>query len=289
MRRQDPLLTLLTESAHRYSRTQKVLAKFITGDYEKVAFSTIRQLAQFAHVSEATIVRFAKALGFRGYPAFQKEIRRIVRADLKGNERFRIAFAVPKTNGTSLPAFIHKEVENLSYLHENFDGRAFKKGVSAIRKAKEILVVGTRSTAPLAYHFWFGLTKLGFKASRVMAITTETYDTIGTLDRTSLIVVIGFPRYLRELIDLLTFSKERGIPSITITDSPLSSLRGDISLYTPAESISFMAFHCAPLVLINTIINELSLWDQQRASQALHRFEVLTEKRKYFDESNLKL
>jgi DNA-binding MurR/RpiR family transcriptional regulator len=94
-----------------------------------------------------------------------------------------------------------------------------------------------------------------------------------------LIIIIGFPRYLKDLVEILGFAKEKGIKTIAITDSPFSALVGEINLYTPAESISFMGFHCAPLVLINTIIHEFSLLDKESTLNALNSFERLAETR----------
>ena len=93
---------------------------------------------------------------------------------------------------------------------------------------------------------------------------------------------IGFPRYLRELVDLLNFFKKRGLRTITLTDSPFSPLQGEINLYTPAESSLFVAFHCAPLILINAILNELSLMEKDKTLNALNRFEALAEAKGYF-------
>ena len=92
-----------------------------------------------------------------------------------------------------------KEIENISHLQEAINKEDLSKAVRAIDNASEILIVGTRSTAPLAYHFSFGLAKLGKRVVRITAITTETYDLINRLDRRALVIVIGFPRYLKRV------------------------------------------------------------------------------------------
>ena len=70
-------------------------------------------------------------------------------------------------------------------------------------------------------------------------------------------------------------AKGRGLATLTITDSAFSPLRGRISLYAPAESASFVAFHCAPLVLINALVHELSIADERKTVAALNRFEAV--------------
>lgn len=283
MKQDDSFFRKLTDRSKKLSRNQRLLAKLVVRDYQKVAFTTIRGLAELSGTSEATIVRFVKSLGFKGYPDFQKEIRRVLRTDLKGNERFKIGYeSSPSQRLGSLERIIDKEMENLSCLQETLNRKEFRKALSAIREAREILVAGTRSTASLATHFTFGLAKLGLRAFRITKVTTETYDHINRAHPKSLLVVIGFPRYLKELVDLLRFSKEKGVRTMTVTDSPFSPLAGDINLHVPAESLYFMAFHCAPLILINAILNELSLMDKEKIAEELSRFEKLAEAKGYF-------
>lgn len=282
MNTDTPLFRQLRNRVERLSRNQKVLAKYILANYQTVAFSTITQLAKLSGVSEATVVRFAKALDFTGYPAFQKEVRRIVRADLKGTERFKLTYKQKGPGDSPLNAIISKELENVSYLQEAYDSKSFKKALAAICGASEVVVVGARSTASLAYHLWFGLNKVAVPVTRVLSVTTETYDYVNELDARALVLVTGFPRYLKALVELLAFAKARKLATLSITDSPFSPLQGNVSLYAPAESASFVAFHAAPLILINALLHELSLINKERTLDALARFEALADREGYF-------
>jgi DNA-binding MurR/RpiR family transcriptional regulator len=272
------LLRRLSDGTRPFSANQRSLAKYVQTHYQTVAFSTVSELATQAGVSQATIVRFAKALGFKGYPDFQKEVRRLVRADLKGTERFKLSPAA----ASPLDLVLAKEMENLGALRDGFDAHAFRAALKSLRSASELLVVGARATAPLATHMAFGLAKLGMRTARALAVTSDTYDEVNRLDRRACVVVIGFPRYLRELIELLDFAKSAKLATLAITDSAFSPLRGDVSLYAPAESASFMAFHSAPLVLINALLHELSFADRGATVAALDRFEAVADHRKFF-------
>lgn len=276
------LMRRLKDGVERFSPNQRVLARHVLANHQAVAFATISQLAGQAGVSEATIVRFAKALGFSGYPALQQEIRRLVRAKLRGVERFRLGEARATAARTPLDIVADRERENLAALYEAFDARAYARALAMLRGAGEIVVVGTRSATPLAYHLWFALAKLGFRATRVPAITSETYDHLASADRNTCVVVIGYPRYLREQVNLLEYAKTRKLATLTITDSVFSPLQGGVSLYAPAESASFVAFHCAPLVLINALVHELSVADKAKTLAALERFESVAESQAYF-------
>src|SRR5512141_1792781 len=92
---QTPLLRRLQDGAEGFSKNQRVLARYVLAKYQSVALATVANLAGESGVSEATIVRFAKALDFDGYPAFQQEIQRLLRAGLRGIERFKRGIARP--------------------------------------------------------------------------------------------------------------------------------------------------------------------------------------------------
>ncbi|HEX2829033.1 MAG TPA: MurR/RpiR family transcriptional regulator [Burkholderiales bacterium] len=276
------LLRRLEESAEAFSTNQRVLARFVAANYQAVAFATISELAEQSGVSEATIVRFAKALDFSGYPALQKEIRRLVRAELPGAERLKLGARAKPAAATPLDLVIDNERENIASLHESFDAKSFGRAREMLRGASEVLVAGTRSTAALACHLAFALNKLAIATTRALSISSETYDLVSRLEKRALVVVIGFPRYLRETVDLLEFARGRGLSTLTITDSAFSPLKGEVSLYAPAESASFVAFHCAPLILVNALVHELSVADGERTLEALDRFEEVAEDRRYF-------
>jgi len=277
------LFAQLDGRSESLSKTQRVLAKYLTDHYQAVAFSTIRQLSRDAGVSEATIVRFAKALNFRGYPELQKEVRRIVRADLKGTDRFKLTYAVrePQRKG-ALSAIIEKEIENISALQQSLASAALRQAAALLCRAGDVLIVGSRSSAPLAEHLWFGLNKIEIGATRHLAVTTETFERLARMDNRACLVVIGFPRYLRELVDVLEVAARGKARTLVITDSPYSALRGDVNLYAPAESTTFVAAHCAPLILINGLLHAVSAADKSRTLGALRRFEALAEGRAYF-------
>lgn len=271
----------LDERSDTLPKTQRVLARHVLRNYQSVAFATISELARQTGVSEASVVRFANAFGYSGYPALQKEIRRIVRADLKGTDRLRLADPAD----TPLARTIAKERENIAALEESHDPAALAEAVAILSDAREILIAGARSTASLAAQLWFALDKLRLPVTRLNATASEAIDRAARLGADGCLVVIGFPRYLRALVSLLTLAKERGARTVVVTDSPFSALRGDVGLYAPAESASFVAFHAAPMILINTLIDAVARANPERAAESLAEFESLAERERYFQPS----
>ncbi|WP_270933568.1 MurR/RpiR family transcriptional regulator [Falsiroseomonas oryzae] len=277
-----PLVRLLAAREAELPPSQRALARHVLANYQSVAFSTVADLARAAGVSEATVVRLANALGFSGYPALQKEIRRIVRADLKGTERFHLLERQRPQRGGTLERVLAEELDNLAHLRGTVDAAAVRQAAAALRRARRILVVGARGAAPLAFHLWFALDKLGLDPARSLAADTEATDRLSRMDRRDVVVVIGFPRYLRAKVRLLELAGRLGVTRIVVTDSPFSALKGEIGLHAPAESGSFVAYHAAPLVLLNALVEEVAAADRQATMAALQAFEATAEAQSYF-------
>ena len=74
----NELLNRINERYGSLSKGQKLLAAYITDNYDKAAFLTAARLGQMVGVSESTVVRFASHLGYRGYPEFQRAMGELV-------------------------------------------------------------------------------------------------------------------------------------------------------------------------------------------------------------------
>jgi DNA-binding MurR/RpiR family transcriptional regulator len=71
-------LTLSEEIRQRFdefSRSQKDVGQYIVDHLEEAAFHTAEELARRANTSSSTVVRFAQALGFEGFPELQAAAR----------------------------------------------------------------------------------------------------------------------------------------------------------------------------------------------------------------------
>ena len=89
MGNKNELLQKLDEKYNKFSKGQKKLADFIRNEYDKAAFMTAAKMGEEVGVSESTVVRFAMALGYDGYPEFQKALGEVVRNRLNSIQRMK--------------------------------------------------------------------------------------------------------------------------------------------------------------------------------------------------------
>jgi DNA-binding MurR/RpiR family transcriptional regulator len=88
-------LSLSAEIRQRFdefSRSQKDVGQYIVDHLDEAAFHTAEELARRANTSSSTVVRFAQALGFEGFPELQASAR----------EEYRRMHAGGTGNGSSV-------------------------------------------------------------------------------------------------------------------------------------------------------------------------------------------
>ena len=72
---------------------QKRLGHYLQTDSSALLVSNVRDLAQAVGVSKSTVVRFAKSLGYKGFPDFKREIQKEMRGKLRAAARMEETFA----------------------------------------------------------------------------------------------------------------------------------------------------------------------------------------------------
>lgn len=88
----NELTNRINERYSTMSKGQKLLATYITDNYDKAVFLTAARLGEVVGVSESTVVRFAAQLGYKGYPQFQRALEEMVRDKLDGVQRVEVTY-----------------------------------------------------------------------------------------------------------------------------------------------------------------------------------------------------
>ena len=156
MGNKNELLQKIDEGYSKFSKGQKKLADFIKEDYDKAAFLTAAKMGEEVGVSESTVVRFAMALGYDGYPGFQKALGEMVRTKLNSIQRMEVTYG-RISQGEILTSVLQSDIDKIKLTMQSIDHESFELAVETILNAKKIYVIGIRSCAPLASFLGFYL------------------------------------------------------------------------------------------------------------------------------------
>ena len=268
------ILSILQEKKSGFSKGQRLIAKYITEEYDKAAFMTANRLGKTVGVSESTVVRFAVDLGFDGYPSMQKAMQEMVLNRLTSVQRIEVANnRIGDQDVVSM--VIQSDMEKLRQTGENLSRKDFSAAVNAILGAKRVYILGVRSAAPLADFLGYYLNYM-FNNVHVLTGcgTSEMFEKIVGIDSQDVVIAFSFPRYSSATTKGAQYCRSTGATVIGITDSRESSLGVccDHVLCAKSDMVSLVDSLVAPLSVVNALIVSIAA----KREKELHRtFEAL--------------
>lgn len=271
----NDLTSRINECYGSLSKGQKILATYITDNYDKAVFLTAAKMGQVVGVSESTVVRFATHLGYKGYPEFQKALEEMVRNKLNSIQRMEVTYG-RISQSHILETVLQSDQEKIKDTLEHIDEHAFELAVDTIIKAKHIYIVGIRSCAPLAAFmaFYFNLM---FENVTLLQTnnSSELFEQMVRISKDDVIIGISFPRYSMSTLKAMEFANNRNAKVITLTDSVHSpmNLYSSCNLIARSDMASIVDSLVAPLSVINALIVALCMKKQGEVAKTLETLE----------------
>ena len=150
------ILSLIRVRMSGLSKGHKRIAEYILANYEKCAFLTAAKLGEVVGVSESTAVRFPAALGFSGYPEFQKALEDILQEKIHSFDRIDVLNSHMTTNMV-VNNVMSMDARKIEHTLKSFDTASFDMAVEDIMAAESVYIIGARSCEPLAEFFGYYL------------------------------------------------------------------------------------------------------------------------------------
>jgi len=274
---------ILKMNSLKLTAAQKKVMKFIFNHLNEVIFMTASALGRKTDVSEATIIRLAQSLGFDGFPAFQKHLRRLHQDKFTTVKRLEKALDFPETADPFVNT-IQIDIKNISAMAEAVSEKIFSQVVDQLWKARRVKIFGLRSAFSLAVYLKFGLQFLGKEVSLIQPSHGDLWDQLARLTRNDLLVGISFPRYSNLTVDTVAFAREKQCKIIAVTDTLVSPLTpySDWVLVAPCQSESYMDSFTAPMGLFHALLTAMSLKKPETALAAFKRLEELWDKQQVY-------
>lgn len=260
-----------------FSKGQKRIANFIAASYDKAAFMTASKLGKMVNVSESTVVRFAVELGFDGYPSMQKALQEMVRTKLTAVQR--IGVANDRFGGQDVVSTVlHSDMESIRMTNEALDRSVLSAAVEAINRAKNIYIVGVRSSAAIAAYMNFYFRNI-FDNVRLVesTATSEMMEQMFHVGKGDVVIGISLPRYSSRTVKVLEFAHDSGAEVVVITDStdaPAAKI-ADFTLTAKSGMLSVVDSLVAPMSLVNALIVAIGRKKEKEFSRIFENLEKI--------------
>ena len=263
-------------------RSEKRIADYILENTPKIVELSISELASYCGSGDATVVRFARRLGFSGYQALKLGIA----AEISSSSS--IDSTIEK-NDSCYEIFI-KRINSISVsLHNTesvLDTKQMDKAAKCIMNAKRIIIFGLGNSAAIAMDAAHKFLRLGLDAqaccdNHMQAIISSH------VDKNTVAIGISHSGASRDIVEALEIAKSKNATTICITNygnSPILSV-SDIKLFTQSEetktSILAMSSRIAQLAIFDAIYTYIVVNTNDESKGAIYTTETALQNKKY--------
>lgn len=270
------------------TKSEKRIASYLRKNIDESAFLSAAEIADRLAVSEATVVRFARTLGYASYPALRADLQSNFRRRITHSSRLRSKLDDLREAGDIFERLTVSEIDYLTQALETVDRGQLNKAVELLKERDRVYVFGLGPSETLV-----DLMELRLKRSAKQVITLtsagrEVLENLLLMNSGDLLVVIAFFDLNPTLNLVLEYAHEVGCKIILLTDT-LESLIGDkADVLLTARRGPVSKFHSlvVPMTIVNTLLLALASEDQEKIIPVLDKLDLLRERLKTLTKSD---
>jgi DNA-binding MurR/RpiR family transcriptional regulator len=261
---------LLGEIANQipsFHASEVAIADAILANPELASGMNISQIADKSGTSVASVVRFCKTLGFKGYPEFRMAlIGQLSRQIAQGTDlQLDGGITVDDSAAEVIRKIAYADALAIKTTAERLDVETFIKTVDAWEAASTIGIIGFASSGYVAMDLQLKLNRLG-KRSVAWSDLHTALTSISLLKKGDVLVAISHSGTTLDIIDVISEFKEKGITIVLITNalrSPATAI-ADLTLFTSARETTLRSGATASRIAQLTVVDCLCVSLAQR-------------------------
>jgi len=274
-------LTLSAEIRQRFdefSRSQKDVGQYIVDHLDEASFHTAEELARRANTSSSTVVRFAQALGFEGFPELQAAARDEYRRAREGADGV-VDLANPPLfpiDQTEFEAALAADHVNVQETARRLDRDEVTASIELISRADRIVLCGTDQMAFFASYLRHLLMLLDLRCEVVASPSQEGLAKLGRIDERTVLVGFSAGRPHPLVMRALKLARNRRAATIAVADATLSEVAklADHKLFYSSNSPAYVRSHSALLGLVQALAYGVYSLDESAYSDRIKAFKL---------------
>jgi DNA-binding MurR/RpiR family transcriptional regulator len=268
---------VISNSYPQLTKGEKQIASYLLKNQDEAAFLSGGELANRLGLSEATVVRFARKLGYESYPGMREALQENFRRRVGHSARLRSRLDELREGGDIFEKVTVSEIDYLTEALQTVDRDQIKKAVARMIECEHLFVFGTGPSISLVHLLHQRLTRFGKQVIPLTVAGRETLEPLLLMTKKDLLFAIGFFDVNPTLQIVLDYTREVNCPAILLTDT-LGSIVGDkVDIVLSAKRGPVSAFHSlvVPMTIINALLLEIANRNQQEVTENLDKLDQL--------------
>ncbi|KHE68616.1 MurR/RpiR family transcriptional regulator [Halobacillus sp. BBL2006] len=226
-------LISIQEAITSLKPSERKVAEYIINFPEEVLNLSIQKLSQRTEVSEATIIRLARTLNYKGFQELKLRIAGDLATKSSSSNHSYQEISIDGSVDSFIANVSNNNIQSINDTISVLSKEEVEKAIIALGSARKIALYGIGASGLIAQDFKQKLSRINRWCEAAV-----DYDTQGTisanLEESDVVFGISYSGQTKDIIHSLKVAKDNGAKVITLTkygSNPVSEL-ADIKLFT---------------------------------------------------------
>ncbi|MEL7636499.1 MAG: MurR/RpiR family transcriptional regulator [Anaerolineaceae bacterium] len=276
---------VLTDHFNDLTKSEKRIANFLRKNQEESAFLSAGEIASRMELSEATLVRFARSLGFSSYPAMRTVLQDNFRRRVTHSARLRGRLNDMRDGDDMFERLTATEIDFLTQALDSIKREELNKAVEIMHEHDRVFVFGLGPSVSLVDLLELRLRRFGREVVPLTSSGREFLEYLTMMEENDLLFVICFFDQNPALKLVIDYANKVGATIIMLTDT-LEAILGDkVDVVLSAKRGPIGEFHSlvVPMTVINALLLSLASMEQEKTMTLLDKLDNLRDQLKAFN------
>lgn len=261
MQENQSVTGVICSSYENFFEAEKKIADCILERKPDIIDMTVAELAKLSGTSDATVSRFCRRCGFKGFHHLKMSLAREVEKERQMQQEIQVSNDVSTQDiGQSLQNILANKVAELTQTVSMMDPENIREILKVLRDARLVQVAAVGNTIPVALDASFKLNQIGIQAVSGSILETQMAFAFNLTEEDA-VLIISNSGTSRRLMRLINGAKENGAKVVSITNNPGSPVAqaSDYHITTATREKLLMGEFCFSRVSAITVVEMLYL------------------------------
>jgi DNA-binding MurR/RpiR family transcriptional regulator len=236
------------------SATERRLADFVLDFPGELASYSASELAKLAHVSNATVSRFIRRIGYDSYD----DARRHVRSEKRTGSPLFLSAPEPAEQPDVLKAQLQHSHNNLNGTFNRISGQQIDEIARAVVNAEKVWVFGYRSSQSFASYFRWQIVQLVERANLVPGPGETLAENLVNIGERDCVVIFALRRRVSQIARIVAYAANTGAKILYVTDHHFADrIRVDWLIRCDTYAPGPLDNHVAVMALCDLLITKV--------------------------------
>ncbi len=239
---------------------EKKIAKFILNNPKKVVDMTVSELAEISDVSIASVSRFCRKVGLKGFAQLKISLAQELVVDTHKSGEISNDISVDNIP-QSLQNILANKITELKQTVNLINTDEFREILEGIRDASRVQVIAVGNTIPVAIDAAFKFNELGIPTTAGTIWETQLSYSF-TLGKGDVLIAISNSGESDKVLEAVKIANNNKAMTIGITNSPHSAIGEEVQYHitTATREKLFLDEFCFSRVSASTVIEIIFLF-----------------------------